>query len=76
MSTDSDLKNPTKLPTNNLTSVKQVSMQITRNTKSQDNIIVSKMTNSTVIALSESKLEEILDKEFERMNISMFRETK
>lgn len=76
MSTDSDLKNPTKLPKNNLTSIKQVSMQNTRNTKSQDNIIVSKMTNSTVIALSESKLEEILDKEFERMNISMFRETK
>lgn len=50
----------------------QVSIQKipTRNTKYQNNIIASKLTNFTVITSSESKLEDILDKEFERMNMS------
>lgn len=69
----SDSKSPTKLPTNNLTTNIQVSMQKnpTRNIKYQDNIIASKITNSTVITSSESELEDILDKEFERMIISL-----
>lgn len=70
---DSDSKSPRKLPTNNLTTNMQVSIQKipTGNTKYQNNIIASKLTNSTVIPSSESELEDILDKEFERMNISL-----
>lgn len=52
----------TKLPTNNLTSNMQVSLQKHKKHKIQDNIIASKMINPIEIAYSESELEEILDK--------------